>query len=153
MAIDVKLSKKIKGDELIEIIKDSMESLEDYKIKIEGEGYYDPDLKQRKDQTTHIIAEKNEIKRNMTFKNFGRMFYTIPVFGWFFYLIDYTCTWNENTKITASIEHDKEYDKVKFWIDKENTAFTTRNLDSNLDIKEDFESLVDNLYSRFDKED
>jgi len=151
MAIKIKLPKKMQGEDLAKIIEDSMNFLEDYKVARGVEGHYEPGSVRRVETGYHLNAYKYKREYTNAFKGWGKIFYLLPVFGWSLWIADKTCTRSKSTKIEVSLDSAEQYEELDFEVIYNyfgNEEITLRNLDQREEVKEDFEKLVEEIYSR-----
>lgn len=144
--VDVTLPKKVKGEELVEIIKESLIS-SGYSASITPlDGHYEPGSVKSKETKKGVYGHKTERK---PLSVADKVFFNIPVMGWIFYLLekrnpDSIFFFNQKS-MGVTLEPDSEYDSINLDIGGITNA---DELKKHPSLKEEFEKLEKNIYAR-----
>ncbi|MBL7100785.1 MAG: hypothetical protein ISS23_02400 [Nanoarchaeota archaeon] len=126
----MKLSKQIKGQNLMDTVVTSMKSLPGYEISIKPDindlmtqGFlrrygYKTDINLTKKQIIAHKYKKESIEH--IFKGNWKVLYAIPIISWLIYAKEKSCSKTIDAKIVVDIDTEKKYDKLDFQITKKN---------------------------------
>lgn len=145
--VKVKLPKKTKGEELVQIIQDSLDYI-GYDASVETlDEHYVPGSVKLKENKKNVYGN---IKEPKPFSLGEKIFFNIPLFGWVGYFCEKrdpnSTYFFQKRSIGITLECDREYDSVEFRT--QGYEMNASELKDHPQLKKEFEKLVGFIYEK-----